>query len=199
MRHLKLFALLVIAATSLLVFSRTRHAVTTAHADTKREVDRKPAPDFTLKDASGTNVQLSAYRGRVVLLNFWATWCGPCELEIPWFVQFEQEYKSKGFEVLGVSMDDDGWPAVKPFIAAKKINYRILLGNDSVTQLYGGVDALPTSFMIDRDGRIAAVHVGLAGKEEYANEIRTLLANRDTTDSGHSPQPVAGLLTGAAK
>jgi cytochrome c biogenesis protein CcmG/thiol:disulfide interchange protein DsbE len=198
-RHLKLLALLAIAATSLLLFSRTRHVVTTAHANTKSEIDRKPAPDFTLKDASGTNVQLSSYRGKVVLLNFWATWCGPCEMEIPWFVAFEQEYKSKGFEVVGISMDDDGWPAIKPFIGAKKINYRILLGNDSVTQLYGGVDALPTSFMIDRDGRIAAVHIGLAGKEEYANEIQNLLATRETTDSGRSAGPVAGLLTSATK
>lgn len=192
-------ALLATAATLMFLFSCSRPALTTAEANTKPEGDRKPAPNFTLKDASGTKVDLSSYHGKVVLLNFWATWCGPCELEIPWFEEFEQQFKSKGFEVVGVSMDDDGWPAVKPFIAAKKINYRILLGDDSVTQLYGGVDALPTTFLIDRDGRIAAVHVGLAGKDEYSNEIQNLLANRQTTDSGRRARPVASLLAGATK
>ncbi|HEX4807539.1 MAG TPA: TlpA disulfide reductase family protein [Bryobacteraceae bacterium] len=192
-------ALLATAATLMFLFSCSRPAITTAQADTKPEAARKPAPNFTLKDASGTRVELSSYHGKVVLLNFWATWCGPCEMEIPWFVEFEQQFKSKGFEVVGVSMDDDGWPAVKPFIAAKKINYRILLGDDSVTQLYGGVDALPTTFMIDRDGRIAAVHVGLAGKDEYSNEIQNLLANGETTDSGRRARPVASLLAGSAK
>ena len=199
MRQLKILALLVIATTSLLLFSRTRQAPSTQHANVKMETDRKSAPDFKLKDASGMSVELSSYRGKVVLLNFWATWCGPCEMEIPWFVQFEQEYKSKGFEVVGISMDDDGWQVIKPFISAKKINYRILLGDDSVTQLYGGVDALPTSFMIDRDGRIAAVHIGLAGKDEYSNEIEHLLANGETTDSVRNTRPVATLLAGATK
>ncbi|HEX4229083.1 MAG TPA: TlpA disulfide reductase family protein [Bryobacteraceae bacterium] len=199
MRQLKLLALFLIAGTLVLLISHSRRTPDITRADTKVEGDRKPAPDFTLKDASGATIALSSYRGKVVLLNFWATWCGPCELEIPWFEQFEQQYKSKGFEVVGVSMDDDGWPTVKPFIAAKKINYRILLGNDSVTQLYGGVDALPTTFMIDRDGRIADVHVGLAGKDEYANEIQNLLAGRETTDSSRGARPVAGLLTGATK
>ncbi|MGC2660521.1 MAG: redoxin domain-containing protein [Bryobacteraceae bacterium] len=199
MRQLKILALLVVATTSLLLFSRTRQAPSTQHANVKMETDRKSAPDFKLKDASGMSVELSSYRGKVVLLNFWATWCGPCEMEIPWFVQFEQEYKSKGFEVVGISMDDDGWQVIKPFISAKKINYRILLGDDSVTQLYGGVDALPTSFMIDRDGRIAAVHIGLAGKDEYSNEIEHLLANGETTDSVRNTRPVATLLAGATK
>ena len=126
-------------------------------------------------------MKLSDYRGKVVLLNFWATWCGPCGLEIPWFIQFEQQYKSRGFEVLGVSMDEDGWAAIKPFITEHKMNYRVLLGNDSVGQLYGGVDALPTTFIIDREGRIAAPYVGLAGKNEYSQEIEKLLADKETT------------------
>ena len=138
--------------------------------------NRKPAPDFTLKDANGQTVKLSDYKGKVVLLNFWATWCGPCALEIPWFQQFQQEYRSKGFEVLGVSMDEDGWNAVKPYIAEHKINYRVVLGNDSVGELYGGVDSLPTTFIIDREGRFAfPPHVGLAGKNEYLSEIQSLL------------------------
>ncbi len=138
--------------------------------------DRKPAPDFKLKDSDGNSVSLSDLKGKVVLLNFWATWCGPCALEIPWFVEFQQKYKNQGLEIVGVSMDEEGWTAVKPYIAQKKINYRILLGNDSVGQLYGGIDSLPTTFLIDRQGRLAyPPHVGLAGKNEYLKEIQSLL------------------------
>ena len=134
------------------------------------------APDFTLKDESGKQVKLSDFRGKVVLLNFWATWCGPCGLEIPWFVEFERQYRSKGLEILGVSMDEEGWQAIKPFVTEHCINYRVLLGDDSVSQLYGGVDSLPTTFIIDRDGKVAfPPHVGLADKSEYLNEIQTLL------------------------
>jgi peroxiredoxin len=138
--------------------------------------NRRPAPDFALKDAAGQSVKLSDYKGKIVLLNFWATWCGPCTLEIPWFEEFEQQYKSRGFEVVGVSMDEDGWDVIKPFIKEHNVNYRVLLGNDSVGQLYGGVDNLPTTFIIDREGRLAfPPHVGLAGKNEYLSEIQSLL------------------------
>ncbi len=150
------------------------------------EKDRKLAPDFTLKDANGATVKLSDYRGKVVLLNFWATWCGPCKIEIPWFIDFEQQYKDRGFAVLGVSMDDDGWQAVKPYIAARKINYRVMVGNDQVAQLYGGVDALPNTFLIDRDGRVAQHHEGLVSKFEYQNEILHLL---DSQKLGGDPRP----------
>jgi peroxiredoxin len=160
-------ALLVTAACS---SEKVRAAV-------KAEKDRKPAADFTLKDVNGRTVRLSEYRGKVVLLNFWATWCGPCKIEIPWFMQFEQELKDRGFAVLGVAMDDEGWDAVKPYIEQHKINYRIVLGNDSVADTYGGVDALPTTFLIDRDGRIAAKHQGLVSRSEYQNEILHLLDN----------------------
>jgi peroxiredoxin len=136
---------------------------------------RKLAPDFTLQDANGRSVTLSEFRGKAVLLNFWATWCGPCSLEIPWFTEFEQQFKSRGFEVLGVSMDEDGWKVIKPYITEHKINYRVLLGNDSVSQVYGGVDSLPTTFIVGRDGKVAYVHVGLAGKNEYQHEIETVL------------------------
>src|SRR5277367_1178995 len=86
---------------------------------------RKVAPEFTLKDANGKVVHLADYKGKVVLLDFWATWCGPCNVEIPWFTEFERKYKDRGFEVLGVSMDDDGWKAINPFVKRRKINYRI--------------------------------------------------------------------------
>jgi len=138
--------------------------------------ERRMAPDFALKDADGRTVRLSDYRGKVVLLDFWATWCGPCKIEIPWFMQMEKEYKDRGFAVLGVAMDEDGWEAVKPFLAEMRVNYRTVLGTDMVAQQFGGVDALPTTFVIDREGRIASTHVGLASKSDYENDIQALLA-----------------------
>jgi peroxiredoxin len=153
-------------------------------ASTKKEKQVKLAPDFALKDMDGRTAKLSDYRGKVVLLNFWATWCGPCKVEIPWFMDFENKYKDRGFAVVGVSMDEDGWAAVKPYLAERRINYRILLGNDDVGQQYGGVDSLPTSFVIDRDGRIVGQHVGLVSKSDYENEIKELVGGGRTSAAG---------------
>lgn len=141
----------------------------------KAEKDRRVAPDFDLKDSTGQSTKLSSYKGKVVLLNFWATWCGPCKVEIPWFVDFEQRYRDKGFAVLGVAMDDEGWPIVKPYAEKTKINYRLVIGSDQTADIFGGVESLPTSFIIDKEGRIAKVHVGLVSKSDYENEIKDLL------------------------
>ena len=135
----------------------------------------KPAPDFVLTDSTGAQVKLSAQKGKVVLLNFWATWCGPCKVEIPWFMSFQQQYKDQNFEVLGVAFDDDGWQMVKPYISEHKINYRIVLGNDDLDKAYGGIESLPTTFIIGRDGRIASQHKGLVSKSTYQEEITRLL------------------------
>ena len=139
---------------------------------------RKHAPDFTLKDVNGKLVHLADYRGKVVLLDFWATWCGPCVIEIPWFQEFQRTYKDRGFEVLGVSMDDDGWKVITPFVEKRKINYRVVLGDDKTGDQYGGLEALPTTFVIDRSGRIASVHVGLASKKDFSDAIEKLLEDR---------------------
>jgi peroxiredoxin len=146
-----------------------------AATSVKPDKERHPAPEFALKDADGKTVHLEDYKGKVVLLDFFATWCGPCKIEIPWFMEWERKHKDKGFSVLGVSMDDEGWEVVKPFLADLKVNYRVVIGNDSTAQLYGGVDALPTTFLIDRNGKIAAVHIGLASKKAFEDGIEQLL------------------------
>jgi peroxiredoxin len=137
---------------------------------------RKAAPDFALTDANGASVKLSDYKGKVVLLNFWATWCGPCKIEIPWFIQFEKAYKDRGFVTLGISMDEDAWKAVKPFLSQTGINYPVMIGDDRLAELYGGVDSLPSTFLIDRQGRIAFTHLGLIAKHDYEAEIQQLTA-----------------------
>ena len=149
----------------------------------KETSNRKAAPAFSLKDADGRSVTLADYKGKVVLLNFWATWCGPCKIEIPWFIDFEQKYKDRGFAVLGVALDEEGLEVVKPYIEKNKVNYRILMGTPEVEQLYGGMDSLPTTFVIDSEGRIASTHVGLISKSEYENEIGQLLDSAKRSDA----------------
>jgi peroxiredoxin len=155
-------------------------------ASVKDDKDRHAAPDFALKDADGKTVHLSDYKGRVVLLDFWATWCGPCRIEIPWFTDMERKKKDQGFAVLGVSMDDNGWEDVKPFLAEMKVNYRVVIGDDPTTQAYGGVDSLPTTFLIDKQGKIAAIHIGLAGRKEFEDGVDELL------QEGSSPVNAGG-------
>ncbi|MCU0228656.1 MAG: TlpA family protein disulfide reductase [Bryobacterales bacterium] len=149
-------------------------------ASLKEEADRNRAPEFALEDADGNTVKLSELKGKVVLLNFWATWCPPCRIEIPWFVDMEREFKDRGFAVIGVAMDDEGWDVVKPFIKEAKVNYRMVLGTEELAQLYSGVQGLPTSFVIDRNGRIASTHMGIVSRSVFEDEIRALLEDKAT-------------------
>ena len=141
--------------------------------------DRQPAPDFALVDQNGFTVRLSALRGRVVLLNFWATWCKPCRAELPWFGDFERKYHNEGLSVLGISVDQEGWTAVRPFVAKLNLSYSVMVGGNAITNLYGGLDSLPTTLMIDKAGRVAATHIGLLkNKESYETELRALLSEQ---------------------
>ncbi|HTA43383.1 MAG TPA: TlpA disulfide reductase family protein [Bryobacteraceae bacterium] len=163
------------AAGVYLLWPLAAHVAAKAILDAHAVHQLNRAPDFTLTDANSRRVSLSDYRGKVVVLNFWATWCGPCKIEIPWFIEFQKEYEARGFTVLGVSMDDDGWKVINPFAAAVRINYPIVLGDEKVNMLYGGIDALPTTIVIGRDGSVAYVHAGLIDKAEYQKEIVRLL------------------------
>jgi len=146
---------------------------------------RKPAPAFVLTDVAGKKVKLFDYHGRVLLLNFWATECGGCRLEIPYFIEFAQEFTHKDVAVVGVSVDilyenlrdsNEGWGRVEPFVHTHKVNYPILMCDDPVTKLYG-VSALPATYLIDKKGRIAATYLGLVDKNDVEKNIKTLLIN----------------------
>jgi len=135
---------------------------------------RKTAPNFTLSDSKGASVRLSDYKGKVVLLDFWATWCHGCKTEIPWYMEFQNKYKDKGLAVIGVSMDDDGWKSVKPFVEEQKMIYAVVIGNQELAKLYA-VDALPVTLLIDRNGKIAVSHAGMVEKDAFEKEIQALL------------------------
>jgi thiol-disulfide isomerase/thioredoxin len=150
-------------------------------ANLKPEGGRKLAPDFDLKDAQGKNLQLSALKGRVVLVNFWATWCHGCQEEIPSFIEFEKKYEKRGLTIVGVSMDDDGWKSVAPWIKQKSVNYPIVIGNNDLSQRYGLV-GMPLSVLVDRKGRIANRQDGVVNAAAFEQQIRGLLGE-DGKDS----------------
>ena len=140
--------------------------------------ERKPAPDFVLQDSSGKTVKLKDYRGKVILLDFWATWCHGCKEEIPWFSEFQKAYGKKGLAVVGVSMDGDGWKVVKPFLAETHVPYRMLLGDDATAKQYG-IETLPDTFLIDQHGKVAAAYVaGMVDKDDVEANIKAILSKR---------------------
>ena len=144
----------------------------------------EPAPEVTLKDLDGNDAKLNQYKGKVVLVNFWATWCDPCYIEIPWLIEMQQKYEAKGFTVLGISMDEEGKSAVAPFLAKERfnvngqklpMNYPIVIGNDEVADKFGGLLGYPTSFLISRDGKVVKKVQGLISYEELTRAIESQL------------------------
>jgi len=147
-----------------------------------------PAPDFTLEKLNGGNLKLSDLRGKAVLLNFWATWCGPCKIETPWLVEMQNQYGNQGLQVIGVAMDDSGKDEISKFAKDMGVNYPVLLGKEAVGDEYGGVPALPESFFIGRDGKIVDRIIGLKGKAEIEDAIKRAL-NTEAATSAAALQP----------
>jgi cytochrome c biogenesis protein CcmG, thiol:disulfide interchange protein DsbE len=139
--------------------------------------DAKPANlDFTMKDLEGKDVALSSYKGKVILLNFWATWCGPCKAEIPGFVELQDQYGKDGLMVVGYSVDDEA-PKARAFANEYKMNYPVLLGlgREDVQEAYGPIWGIPASFIISRDGRVCQKHLGIAPKAVFEKQVKALL------------------------
>jgi thiol-disulfide isomerase/thioredoxin len=143
-----------------------------------------PAPEVTFKDLDGKDVTLAQYKGKVVLVDFWATWCDPCRIEIPWLIELQQKYGAKGFTVLGVAMDDEGKSVVAPFLEKERfdvngqklpMNYPIVLGNDAIADKFGGLLGYPTGYLISREGKQVKKMQGLTSYDEIAKAIESQL------------------------
>jgi cytochrome c biogenesis protein CcmG/thiol:disulfide interchange protein DsbE len=148
----------------------------------------KMAPAFALEDLSGKKVSLASYRGKAVLINFWATWCAPCKIETPWLIELRNKYASQGFEVLGIDTEGDdlksndtaGWAKnkaeVAKFVQQEKMSYPVLINGDSISTPYGGLDELPTSFFVNRKGTVVAAQLGLSSESNIESNIKKALA-----------------------
>jgi peroxiredoxin len=134
-----------------------------------------PAPNFKLQTMDGNTVELKSLAGKAVVVNFWATWCGPCRQEIPGMVKVYDKYKAKGLEIVGISVDRGGWKDLKPFLAKNPISYPIVLGGEAEMKAYGGIEGIPTSFFIDRKGNIVSKTVGSLPEDEFEKAVKGIL------------------------
>ena len=169
-RTLILLIVLILALT----YAANRYVTHNPIASTARP---HSAPDFTLPQITGPPLKLSDYRGKIVLLDFWATWCEPCRAEIPHFVELQNEYGSQGLQIIGVSMDDSPDP-VPAFYKQFKMNYPVVMGNAQIGEQYGGVLGLPIAFLIDRQGQIRKKHIGATDASIFEKEITNLLTEK---------------------
>lgn len=185
MKRIGLILATLIAVVALALFANRATRIPSARAErTNQENKTTASPDFTLKDLEDHDVSLSQFKGKVVLVNFWATWCGPCKIEIPWLVELQDKYAPRGFTVLGVAMDEEGKGAVAPFVqkqqfkvggTSRSMNYTIVLGNDATADKFGGLLGFPTSVLISKDGRVVKRVDGLVSYDEIDKAIQSLL------------------------
>jgi thiol-disulfide isomerase/thioredoxin len=170
----------VIAGMLYFGFHTVRHSGSGPHA-----AKSTPAPDFTLESLDGKNLTLSDLRGKAVVLNFWATWCGPCKIETPWLVELQNQYGHEGLQIVGVESGDDSKEDIAKFVKDMGINYPVLIGKEAVGDAYGGIPALPETFFIGRDGKIVDKSLGLHGRAEIEDSIKMAL----NTEPGKEEAP----------
>lgn len=134
--------------------------------------DQKKAPGFSLKTSEGAVIDLVKLRGKVIVVNFWATWCGPCRAEIPAFMEAYSQFKAQGVEIVGISLDEGGWEDVTPFVKRYQISYPVVLGNAKVARAWGNIEAIPTTFIVDKSGNIVDKHIGMMSKEALTAKLK---------------------------
>lgn len=142
------------------------------------------APDFTLASMKGDKVQLSSFKGKAVVLDFWATWCEPCKLEMPWMVDLQKKYGPQGLQIIGVAMDDADDQTINEFARKMGVNYPVLRGTEAVADLYGGLDGLPATFFLDRSGKIVDEGVGLMSQSVIEDSIKHALQGTPAHSAG---------------
>jgi peroxiredoxin len=183
-RKIIIFALMVVIVAGLLLLGKFRGSLPGGRARTAIPASKgHNAPDFELTDLQGHAVRLSDLRGKAVVLNFWATWCPPCKEEIPWFVELQKRYGAQGLQIVGVAMDDGDQKDVEKFAAENSINYPVLLGKEKVAEKYGGIDYLPTTFYIDRNGVVMDRVFGQPGRNEIEQSVKRAIASTSTPHS----------------
>jgi cytochrome c-type biogenesis protein len=182
-------ALVVVAfVVALMLYFAYHQARRNGTASAPRITQSTVAPDFSLESLDGPTMRLSDLRGKAVLLNFWATWCGPCKIEMPWFVDLQKKYGSQGLQIVGVAMDDASKDDIAKFAKDMGVNYPILIGKEAVGDQYGGVPALPETFLIGRDGKIVDKIIGLRGKSEIEDSIKKALDTRPATSQASATE-----------
>ena len=168
-KRIVIWLIVLLCLVGLYVFSRHRTP------QPKPAASGNLAPDFTVTDLDGRKLTLSDFKGKVVLLNFWATWCAPCRTEIPHFVEMQNKYGPQGFQVIGISMDDNAKP-VREFYQQYQLNYPVAVGDDKLAERFGGILGLPVNFILDREGRVHAKHLGATDVSVFDDEVSELLA-----------------------
>jgi peroxiredoxin len=186
-RNPLILVVVAFVAASMLYFGY-HQARRTGAGSSPRLTQSSLAPDFSLESLDGSSVRLSDLRGKAVLLNFWATYCGPCKIEMPWFVDLQKQYGSQGLQIVGVAMDDASKDDIAKFAKEMGVNYPILIGKEAVGEAYGGVNVLPETFLIGRDGKIVDKIIGLRGKSEIEDSIKKALDTRPGTSQASATE-----------
>ncbi len=161
----------------MLVFGLNMARKPSASATPTASMNNQVAPDFALQSLDGKTVKLSDFHGKAVVLNFWATWCAPCKIEMPWFVELQKQYGPQGLQLIGIAMDDASPSDIADFAKEMGVNYPILVGKEAVGQSYGGIPFMPETFYINRSGKIVDNAFGLKGKSEIEASMKKIIAS----------------------